>query len=817
MGSLPPADAKDRPRVGVILVAGVGDDGPGDTSDAVTRRLLETTNDWETADEHQIVVRDAGRTTHTAHWARLNPSDDSPATPIVDLYEMHWADLSRFPSGLVRFVSTLYALTIQIANLGQQALRPFVAGRRKPDRWAEIGERLLTLSAYALAFPVLMVTAATAVMTAGLTLAVTTGGGRGSGTVPTILVLIGLLGAAGIGASRLTRGGWHPAVRYVAFAVAGLGCALVLTCALVWRDGRVALANALTYTVAYAFRPVWLILLVLATAATVALLGFGLRHGRGPEQRAAHTALATLIVGPLIFAIASAVIVASFGVLAQRTASDRTWGAHAADVRCLRTADDWRVPERCALVVETGANTPAKQLIAELVDRIDKTEGDRRTLARAARDVPTVENLAQREALRRSIDEDRAALRRVRDDAHLDNGAYAQFPVDWALRLFGFALLPLVWAIAALGVLTFLLLIIASGYLANLIGPLRRILADRSRLVRDYLARNPRTDEQREHTGQTIIGGSLFNWIPKGFGSPIASVLAALSIGVTLLAGIVSWVIDPAWIGGLGIGVPAIGRIAALLVTGLLVVVRVLGVNPFANPGGTVRGGLERLRTVLDVAYDITNYLRPSRGGGHKPREEMVNRYRAVLHHVLEQKMDGLVILCHSQGTVLSAACLFGDAAREPAVEPLVGQGIGTFPSRVSLMTFGSPLRQIYDERFPHQFDWISGPELDPARLAPLTRHWWNIYRSGDYIGRALWASVDDASTFDPDLVAAKRVASGVDLADVCLGPGGHGGYWSDRAWSEFVIALIRDAAGDDQTIEALRPTPATWPVTGAV
>ncbi len=801
MGSPDADSANQSRRVAVVLVAGVGDEGPGETSDAVARRLLEGSTHWTTADRHQVVVRDSESTTHTAHWARLNPSPEAPDAPVVDLFEMHWADLSRFPSGLLRFLSTLYALTIQIATVGQQALRPF-RGSGLSGRSARTADRLLTLTAYALAFPVLMVTMVTAIIAAGLTIAVTMNGGRSGTVIPVLAVVAGLFATAAVSTSKLRRGGWHSSARQVAFGIAGLASVLVITCVLVWPDGRVSLANALVFTLAYAFRPVWLILLVLAGAAVASLLLFRSHgQGRSAEHRAAHTALLSVMSGPLIFAIASTALVVSVAVVAQRTVADRTWGTQAAEVRCLRDANDWSVPRSCSGVSEELARTPAQVAIATLVREIDEQESHRRDLLRADASEGGTATLAQRIEIRTSIAQARARIRSIRDEARVGDGAYAQFPLDWALRLFGYALRPLLWALAVLLVLALFAFGTATGYLANMIRPASRWIARRAHRLRRYFARHPPDAERREVVGQAIMGGLLFNWIPRGLGGRAASAFAAAAIWATLLAAILSWVINPDWIGGPG-GVPTLGRAAAFLTTSVLVGVRLLGINPLGGSGGGARGALERLRTGLDVAFDITNYLRPARDGREAPRDRMIRRYRAVLGHALADHPDGLVVLCHSQGTILTIACLFGDANREPAVAPIDGGAIaGGFPPRVSLMTFGSPLRQVYDERFPRQFDWLQDPNLAPARLAPLTRHWWNIYRSGDYIGRALWAPQEEPATYDADRQSMARSVGPISIADQCIGSGGHSGYWKDEVWSRFATALILDAAGQAQHI----------------
>lgn len=240
----------------------------------------------------------------------------------------------------------------------------------------------------------------------------------------------------------------------------------------------------------------------------------------------------------------------------------------------------------------------------------------------------------------------------------------------------------------------------------------------------------------------------------------------------------------------------------ALTAGGFLIAVRVLGIDP-RRPFGNTSGWLERLRIVLDVPYDIVNYLRVTQPGLGvvAPRQRMLRRYRALLRHVglggTDRRVyDALVIAGHSQGTVLTAAALFGDANRSPQARPLAQEAPGlTLPARVSLLTAGSPLRQLYEARFPGQYSWLQ-TDLDvPGRLAPVTRHWVNLYRSGDYVGRALWADDDAPAVWDPDeLATERRPAGGPELIEHCLGPGGHTGYWSDATFGDWLLHLVLSA-----------------------
>jgi hypothetical protein len=172
----------------------------------------------------------------------------------------------------------------------------------------------------------------------------------------------------------------------------------------------------------------------------------------------------------------------------------------------------------------------------------------------------------------------------------------------------------------------------------------------------------------------------------------------------------------------------------------------------------------------------------------------MLTRYRAVLRAVAETRhpdgsvgYDAIVLAAHSQGSVLTAAVLYGDPARVEPEPPLEEADPGTAARlagcAVSILTFGSPIAQLYDRRLPDQYTRLRLLPTRPAReLAPLSGEWSNLYRPGDYIGRAIWADPLAAGSSVPGAEAyAGEVPGGPRFRDLCLAlPGGHVGYWKD-------------------------------------
>jgi hypothetical protein len=107
----------------------------------------------------------------------------------------------------------------------------------------------------------------------------------------------------------------------------------------------------------------------------------------------------------------------------------------------------------------------------------------------------------------------------------------------------------------------------------------------------------------------------------------------------------------------------------------------------------------------------------------------------------------------------------------------------------IALVTVGSPLRDLYAERFPLLYRWIGRDTAFENAVPPAAAlgasEWVNACRSGDYVGRFIWTPDDDAARFvaatvDPDgNVQARRAG---DRKEFCLGAGGHTHYFSNDA-----------------------------------
>ncbi|HET7795454.1 MAG TPA: hypothetical protein VFL64_18860, partial [Rhizobacter sp.] len=200
---------------------------------------------------------------------------------------------------------------------------------------------------------------------------------------------------------------------------------------------------------------------------------------------------------------------------------------------------------------------------------------------------------------------------------------------------------------------------------------------------------------------------------------------------------------------------------------------------------------LAALRAPLDAALDVDNHFRefPRQA---IPRVMIFERYIAVLEHVLAQGYERIVIVAHSQGTVITADLLRYLQRRHRLLpadgsdDRLVQLGVQLGAKNIRLLTAGSPLRQLYALRFPCQYSWVldghdlnSGPE--PRRDLNVAS-WVNVWGAGDYVGRWLWSPARDtvlpALSVDPQAYEGTPVQQTPHYRDVCLGADAHTHYF---------------------------------------
>ena len=206
-----------------------------------------------------------------------------------------------------------------------------------------------------------------------------------------------------------------------------------------------------------------------------------------------------------------------------------------------------------------------------------------------------------------------------------------------------------------------------------------------------------------------------------------------------------------------------------------------------------------RLRVAIDAVLDIDNYFAdpPNR---RPPRARIFSRYASLLAYLRTAGYARVVIVAHSQGTVISA-----DLLRHLHAQGRLRELAGDM--RLSLVTVGSPLRDLYAERFPLLYRWMGAREsvfadAGPSAAALGAAEWVNACRSGDYVGRFIWTPSTCPAPGGPRFGVAAVGADGRvaaersgDRSEFCLGAGAHTHYFSNDAVA-LAVEIERLAGG---------------------
>ena len=232
---------------------------------------------------------------------------------------------------------------------------------------------------------------------------------------------------------------------------------------------------------------------------------------------------------------------------------------------------------------------------------------------------------------------------------------------------------------------------------------------------------------------------------------------------------------------------------------------------------------LQALRAPLDAVLDVDNHFREFPRAAIS-RVLIIERYVALLDHLRQQGYTRVVLVAHSQGTVITAELLrylqqrpllqAGSPAPPAAPAGQVDlQRLGQWLARTDLrlLTLGSPLRQLYALRFPALYPWPVAPLRDrlqtgwrgpqPADLG--LRHWSNLWGTGDYVGRWLWAADDGTEPVPLQVDEARYAGPGVQGEDAqgrswkdqALGPDAHTHYF-DLDQHQVAAELVSLVAG---------------------
>lgn len=285
--------------------------------------------------------------------------------------------------------------------------------------------------------------------------------------------------------------------------------------------------------------------------------------------------------------------------------------------------------------------------------------------------------------------------------------------------------------------------------------------------------------------------GALGEWLSRGYARTGAVIGGVFATGQIVLVLYVASVLHPDWLDAFTAASRSIVDSVGGLVAGSAVTLVALG--------SRFERSLGKLRVVLDVALDVDNHFREYPREANT-RSRIFARYASLLREIVASgRYDGIVLVSHSQGTVITADLLRYLGAT--GSDRLAGF-TGTVP--VYLFTCGSPLRQLYERSFPQLYRWVQAIEHAPGARGPDpaslgVRHWVNAYCSGDYVGRALWRSEAAAQVFSPGDTIEGRTP-GAHWREVCIGAGAHTHYFdpdADRVGAE-IDRLIRIAGLPD-------------------
>jgi hypothetical protein len=281
--------------------------------------------------------------------------------------------------------------------------------------------------------------------------------------------------------------------------------------------------------------------------------------------------------------------------------------------------------------------------------------------------------------------------------------------------------------------------------------------------------------------------GALGEWLSRGYERTGAVIGGIFVTGQIVLLLYLASVLHPDWLDAFSAASRSVIDSVGGLVAGSAVTLVALG-SRFARTLG-------KLRVVLDVALDVDNHFREHPREAN-PRSRIFARYASLLREIVASgRYDGIVLVSHSQGTVITSDLLRYLGAT--GSDRLAGF-TGTVP--VYLFTCGSPLRQLYERSFPQLYRWVEAIEHAPGARGPDpaslgVRHWVNAYCSGDYVGRALWRGEAAAQVFSPGDTIEGRTP-GAHWREVCVGAGAHTHYFdpdAERVGAE-IDRLIRIA-----------------------
>jgi hypothetical protein len=133
----------------------------------------------------------------------------------------------------------------------------------------------------------------------------------------------------------------------------------------------------------------------------------------------------------------------------------------------------------------------------------------------------------------------------------------------------------------------------------------------------------------------------------------------------------------------------------------------------------------------LHVLMDVINHFQ--RKGDRFPLRERIQArfHHALLRLLMTEDPSHVLIIAHSQGTIISLEALLD----EKLAEGLRGRA-------VALATFGSPFTHLYQQYFPTQYGSLGAGRW--AALSGVVSRWINLFRIDDYVGTSVEGPQND-------------------------------------------------------------------------
>ena len=169
------------------------------------------------------------------------------------------------------------------------------------------------------------------------------------------------------------------------------------------------------------------------------------------------------------------------------------------------------------------------------------------------------------------------------------------------------------------------------------------------------------------------------------------------------------------------------------------------------------------LRFGLAVSMDLVNHFF-SQGDEFPLRQKIFERFSSAIDHLVgEGNKPHLLIVAHSQGTVISLDAFLNDLWNKPFGDD--HKSLSASVEKLTLLTFGSPITHLYQHYFYAEYPELAETVINELSNDPRFR-WLNIYRIDDYVGTHI-----DGPAPDFPLNIPRQI-------------GGHTAYWEDDVLS---------------------------------